>query len=98
MSGTLASTFRVLQTWRDQLDSTERGAPWHTGRVGRSSPASSSAYEDRGNGEPVVLIDPGHFADWLKPLLDEPALTARHRVISYDRAGCGRSGRRSRVR
>ena len=62
-------------------------------RAGRTIVAGVElAYEDRGNGEPVVLIHPGHFADWLKPLLDEPALTARHRVISYDRAGCGRSG------
>ena len=26
-------------------------------------------YERRGTGEPVVLIHPGHFADWFTPLL-----------------------------
>jgi len=31
-------------------------------------------YEIRGSGEPVVLIHPGHFAEWFAPLLDEPAL------------------------
>jgi pimeloyl-ACP methyl ester carboxylesterase len=45
-------------------------------------------YESRGAGEPVVLIHPGHFADWLTPLLEEPALTARYRVLSYHRIGC----------
>jgi len=45
-------------------------------------------YEIRGAGEPVVLIHPGHFADWFAPLLDEPALTDRYRVVSYHRVGC----------
>lgn len=50
------------------------------------------AYEVRGAGEPVVLIHPGHFADWFTPLLDEPTLTNHYRVLSYHRAGCARSG------
>ena len=43
-------------------------------------------YEIRGAGEPVVLIHPGHFADWFTPLLDEPALTDHYRVLRYHRA------------
>ena len=49
-------------------------------------------YEVRGSGEPVVLIHAGVCADWFAPLLREPALTGRHRVLSYHRAGYGRSG------
>jgi pimeloyl-ACP methyl ester carboxylesterase len=45
------------------------------------------AYEVRGAGELVVLIHPGHFADWFVPLLDEPALTDQYRVLIYHRAG-----------
>jgi pimeloyl-ACP methyl ester carboxylesterase len=48
-------------------------------------------YEVRGAGEPVVLIHPGHFADWLTPLLDEPVLTEHYRLVSYHRAGCAGS-------
>jgi pimeloyl-ACP methyl ester carboxylesterase len=48
-------------------------------------------YEVRGAGEPVVLIHPGHFADWFAPLLDEPALTAQYRVLTYHRVGCAGS-------
>jgi pimeloyl-ACP methyl ester carboxylesterase len=45
-------------------------------------------YEVRGTGEPVVLIHPGHFADWFMPLLDEPALTDHYHVLTYHRVGC----------
>lgn len=45
-------------------------------------------YEVRGTGEPVVLIHAGHFADWFAPLLDEPALTDRYRLVNYHRVGC----------
>ena len=38
-------------------------------------------YKERGVGEPVVLIHPGHFADWFTPLLNEAALTDRYRVL-----------------
>jgi pimeloyl-ACP methyl ester carboxylesterase len=48
-------------------------------------------YETQGSGEPVVLIHPGHFADWFTPLLNEPALTDRYRVVSYHRVGCAGS-------
>jgi pimeloyl-ACP methyl ester carboxylesterase len=47
----------------------------------------------RGSGEPVVLIHPGHFADWFMPLLAEPTLTDRFRVLAYHRAGCAGSSR-----
>jgi pimeloyl-ACP methyl ester carboxylesterase len=50
------------------------------------------AFESRGEGEPVVLVHAGIFADWNTPLLDEPALTSRYRVVSFHRAGCGGSG------
>jgi len=42
-------------------------------------------YEVRGEGEPVVLIHPGHFASWFMPLLDEPVLTDHYRVLRYHR-------------
>ena len=46
-------------------------------------------YEIRGGaGEPVVLIHPGHFADWFMPLLAEPALMDHYRVLWYHRVGC----------
>jgi pimeloyl-ACP methyl ester carboxylesterase len=50
-------------------------------------------YETRGAGEPVVLIHPGHFADWFTPLLDEPALIGHYRVIAYHRVGAAGSSR-----
>ena len=50
-------------------------------------------YETRGNGEPVVLVHAGIFADWFKPLLEEPALDGRYRVVSYHRIGYAGSGR-----
>jgi pimeloyl-ACP methyl ester carboxylesterase len=49
------------------------------------------AYETRGVGEPAVLIHAGMFADWFAPLLDEPALTNRHWVVSYQRVNYGAS-------
>ena len=48
-------------------------------------------YEVQGAGEPVVLIHPGHFAEWFAPVLDEPALTNYYRVLTYHRAGCAGS-------
>ena len=50
-------------------------------------------YEVRGAGEPVVLVHAGIFADWFKPLLQEPALTSRYRVVSYHRIGYAGSSR-----
>ena len=50
-------------------------------------------YEVRGEGEPVMLIHPGHFASWFVPLLDEPALTDCYRLVIYHRVGCVGSSR-----
>jgi pimeloyl-ACP methyl ester carboxylesterase len=50
-------------------------------------------YKVRGTGEPVVLIHPGHFADWFAPLLDESALMDHYRVLTYHRVGCMGSSR-----
>jgi pimeloyl-ACP methyl ester carboxylesterase len=48
-------------------------------------------YELHGSGEPVVLIHPGHFVDWFRPLMTEPVLTAHHRLLRYHRVGCAGS-------
>jgi pimeloyl-ACP methyl ester carboxylesterase len=48
-------------------------------------------FDIRGSGEPVVLIHPGHFADWFKPLLPEPPLADRYRLLTYHRVGCAGS-------
>jgi pimeloyl-ACP methyl ester carboxylesterase len=50
-------------------------------------------YEVRGAGEPVVLVHAGVHALWFKPLLEEPSLTGRYRVISYHRVGYAGSSR-----
>jgi pimeloyl-ACP methyl ester carboxylesterase len=50
-------------------------------------------YETRGSGESIVLVHAGIFADWFKPLLGEPALTGRYRVLSYHRVGYAGSSR-----
>jgi pimeloyl-ACP methyl ester carboxylesterase len=50
-------------------------------------------YEVRGSGEPVVLVHHGAGADWFRPLLEEPVLTGRYRVIHYHRAGYAGSSR-----
>jgi pimeloyl-ACP methyl ester carboxylesterase len=51
------------------------------------------AYELRGSGDPVVLVHWGVSAVWAEPLLDEPAIADRHRVLTYHRAGFGDSSR-----
>jgi len=50
-------------------------------------------YELHGDGEPVLLIHPGIFADWFTPLLREPALISRYRLVHYHRSGCAGSSR-----
>jgi pimeloyl-ACP methyl ester carboxylesterase len=50
-------------------------------------------YEVRGDGEPVVLVHAGVFADWFNPLLEEPALTSRYRLVRYHRIGYAGSSR-----
>ncbi|HXH13383.1 MAG TPA: alpha/beta hydrolase [Alphaproteobacteria bacterium] len=44
-------------------------------------------YEVRGAGEPVVLVHGSHITDAFAPLLGEPVLTDRHRLILYHRRG-----------
>ncbi|WP_219461900.1 alpha/beta fold hydrolase [Nonomuraea rhizosphaerae] len=52
-------------------------------------------YEDRGTGEPVVLIHAGLCARWFAPLTDQPTLSERYRLIRYHRAGyAGSTARR----
>ena len=48
-------------------------------------------YEVHGDGEPVLLIHPGIFADWFLPLMRQPALSS-YRFVHYHRAGCRDSG------
>ena len=50
-------------------------------------------FELRGSGDPVVLIHWGLSAAWAEPLMDEPALAARHRLLRYHRAGFAGSDR-----
>ncbi len=50
-------------------------------------------YQVLGNGEPVLFIHPGIFADWFTPLLREPVLARRYRLVHYHRAGCRGSSR-----
>jgi pimeloyl-ACP methyl ester carboxylesterase len=50
-------------------------------------------YDVRGSGEPLVLVHAGIFADWFKPLMDEPVLASRYQVVGYHRAGYAGSSR-----
>jgi pimeloyl-ACP methyl ester carboxylesterase len=50
-------------------------------------------YEERGVGEPVLLIHGAFLADAFAPLLGESALTDRHRLIRYHRRGFAGSSR-----
>src|SRR5262245_6911112 len=50
-------------------------------------------YDLRGSGEPVVLIHWGVGTAWAEPLLGEPALADRYRLVSYHRAGYAGSSR-----
>lgn len=47
-------------------------------------------YESHGSGEPVLLVSPV-LADGFLPLFDEPALSARYRLIRYHKRGWGGS-------
>ncbi|WP_330295135.1 alpha/beta fold hydrolase [Streptomyces sp. NBC_00503] len=49
-------------------------------------------HEIRGTGEPVLLISPV-LADGFAPLLAEPALTERYRLVRYHKRGWGGSTR-----
>ena len=56
-------------------------------------PGLQLEYTVRGSGEPVVLVHAGLFAEWFKPLLEEPALAGRYRVVSFHRVGYAGSSR-----
>jgi pimeloyl-ACP methyl ester carboxylesterase len=44
-------------------------------------------YEVKGSGEPVVMLHGGLLADENTPLMQEPALVDRYRVVNYHRRG-----------
>jgi pimeloyl-ACP methyl ester carboxylesterase len=50
-------------------------------------------HEVGGTGEPVVLVHAGVVADFFEPLMAEPALRDRHRLVRYHRVGYGGSER-----
>jgi pimeloyl-ACP methyl ester carboxylesterase len=50
-------------------------------------------YEVAGSGEPAVLIHGAFIADTFRPLLAEPSLEGRYRLILYHRRGYAGSGR-----
>jgi pimeloyl-ACP methyl ester carboxylesterase len=50
-------------------------------------------YEGHGTGEPVLLIHPGIFSDWFRPLLSETSLTRQFSLVHYHRVGCASSSR-----
>jgi pimeloyl-ACP methyl ester carboxylesterase len=52
-------------------------------------------YEVQGSGEPVILLHGGLLADENTPLMSQPALTGRYRVINYHRRGFAGSERPS---
>jgi pimeloyl-ACP methyl ester carboxylesterase len=59
----------------------------------RVEPDIELEYTVRGTGEPVVLVHAGLFAEWFLPLLEEPALAAHYRVLSFHRVGYAGSSR-----
>src|SRR5262245_53235056 len=50
-------------------------------------------YETVGAGEPVVFVHHGAGADWFTPLLKEPALLGRFRLVHFHRVGYAGSSR-----
>jgi pimeloyl-ACP methyl ester carboxylesterase len=61
----------------------------------RRAPAGTAVleYEMRGTGDPVVFIHAGVFADWFEPLLNRPALSSAHALLTYHRVGYAGSSR-----
>lgn len=49
------------------------------------------AVEDRGSGDPVVLLHPGFVVDGMIPLLEDEGLARDRRLVVYHRRGYGRS-------
>jgi len=52
-------------------------------------------YQQLGSGEPVVLVHAGIFSDFFTPLVEQPALAGRYRIVNYHRVGCAGSSRAS---
>src|SRR5262245_46646771 len=50
-------------------------------------------YESSGDGEPVVFVHGAFVADAFGPLVAEPSLRDKHRLITYRRRGYGSSHR-----
>jgi pimeloyl-ACP methyl ester carboxylesterase len=44
-------------------------------------------YRSIGDGEPIVFVHAGVFADWFEPLMREPSLASRYRLVTYHRVG-----------
>jgi 3-oxoadipate enol-lactonase len=53
---------------------------------------TSLAFEAHGDGEPVMLLHPSFVGNAFAPLLREPALAGRYRLVAYQRRGYGQSG------
>jgi pimeloyl-ACP methyl ester carboxylesterase len=51
----------------------------------------SLAFEDRGSGEPVLLLHTGFVADSMRPLAEDERLGDGRRLIVYHRRGYGGS-------
>jgi alpha/beta hydrolase fold len=84
VSGLLIRTMFVLAISAYTLATEERGMK----QLDRATIEDIQLeYKVLGAGEPVMLMHAGIFADWFKPLLEEPALTGRYRVVSYHRIG-----------
>ena len=67
-----------------------------TPRLNRASPDGADLeYEVSGTGEPVVFIHGAFIADTFRPLLAEPSLAGRYRLILYHRRGYADSSRAS---
>ena len=56
-------------------------------------PGVELEYRVHGAGEPVVLLHAGLFAEWFQPLINEPVLAIRYRVVSLHRVGYAGSSR-----
>jgi pimeloyl-ACP methyl ester carboxylesterase len=92
MKGSIALTIFTLLLVVAVLDpasSEERTRPMSRANLG----GIELEYEVRGGGEPVILVHAGVFAGWYKPLLDEPTLAGRYRVVTYHRIGYAGSSR-----
>ena len=53
------------------------------------------AYEERGTGEPVLLLHCGFVADSFVPLMNDSTLSGQYRLVNYHRVGYGQSDRAS---